>query len=232
MGRGSRIGHGTRKLQLCGLWDPDQEANFTYLTGYPHPSATVLITFSLAPSLSVHHTLFIPPAVPEETMWSIPPPTLTEARAAFDSDAVVSRADLAAALRRTAEGAEGGDGLILHTLPLENVHPALPEEVEARDAAGAGRIRHETGFLLDALQIARITKSAAEVALIRRANEIGSNAHEVLMRTLGRFAKRRAGAEKGRAGEERTGREGPEEWEVEGEADGEAIFVAACRRQG
>jgi Xaa-Pro dipeptidase len=76
-------------------------------------------------------------------------------------------------------------------------------------------------------------KTEYEIELIREANRISSGAHEVLMRELGRYAKKRVAAEGGNIGEkERTGKEGIVEWEVESEGDAEALFVAACRRMG
>lgn len=155
-------------------------------------------------------------------MWSVAPPTIEQALRAFDSDEILPTTLLVSILA-TIEG-ESKSGLIVHTLPLTLEYPALPDVLSSSQA-----IRHESRYLLDALHISRLTKTPGEVALMRKANEIGSNAHEVLMRTLGRFA-RRANRTDGR--KERTGREGVDEWQVEGEADGEAVFVAACRRQG
>lgn len=78
-------------------------------------------------------------------------------------------------------------------------------------------------------------KTEYEIELIREANRISSGAHEVLMRELGRYAKRRADA--GSTGsngkeKERSGKEGITEWEVESEGDAEALFLASCRRMG
>ncbi len=58
------------------------------------------------------------------------------------------------------------------------------------------------------------------------------------MRELGRFSRKRAGiipsVEKDGGGGEkkRTGLEMIAEWEIESEADAEAVFVAVCRRAG
>ena len=162
-------------------------------------------------------------------MWSAAPPTLEEARRCFDADKVVSTSELAHVLAESARcAAEPGSmegGLILHTLPATMEYPALPAEVSPA-ALDKLQVTHSAEHLLTALHRARLTKTPHEVELMREANRISSNAHEVLMRTLGKFA----AARKGHAA--RTGKELPAEWEIEGEADAEAIFVAACRRQG
>jgi Xaa-Pro dipeptidase len=101
----------------------------------------------------------------------------------------------------------------------------LPDAASPDDLAKL-KITTSSEYLLTALHIARLTKTPFEVDLMREANRISSNAHEVLMRTLGKFAQARTG--KG----QRTGKELLAEWEIEGEADAEAVFVAACRRQG
>ena len=181
------------------------------------------------------HTLFIPEADPLETMWSVPPPTMDEALAAYDTDQIEYLSKLESAISSL------GD-IVLHTLPQTLDYPALPSCVYKRAT--------ETQYLLDALQEARITKDAHEIGLIREANRIASGAHEVLMRELGRFASGRVSqlqaanghahdplangnAEESKLGvKERSVKLGVSQWEVESEGDAEALFVATCRRAG
>lgn len=97
-------------------------------------------------------------------------------------------------------------------------------------------------YLLNALHTVRLVKSPVEIEHIREANRITSAAHEVVMRELGRFARRRAetattvGKNGTTAGApSSSGRKSVEtlsEWEIESEADAEAVFVAACKRAG
>ena len=89
-----------------------------------------------------------------------------------------------------------------------------------------------TDKLREALHIARMIKTDYEIELIREANWISSGAHEVLMRELGRYAKKRSEAAGSGKEKERSGKEGITEWEVESEGDAEALFVASCRRMG
>ena len=153
-------------------------------------------------------------------MWSVPPPTLEEARQRFDSDAFLYTSVLPDTLK--AAGIH-----VLHTLPNTTDYPALPSD--ALDTVG---IKATTDHLLQALQIARLTKDEAEIDLIREANRISSGAHETLMRELGRYAKRREMSLVDGTHRSRTGKEGIAEWEIESEGDAEAVFVAACRRAG
>lgn len=245
----------SRSLIHCA--PADQEANFNYLSGVIHPNASVLITFTLppsdpsvlepdsesetesglnsAPEVKIKHELFIPPADPEETMWSVPPPTLDEARTKYDSDSIQYTTDLPSALARL--GKSKGR-VTLHTLPRIMEYPALPELVTSNQS-----FEIVSDHLFVALHIARLTKDEHEIAWIREANRISSGAHEVVMRELGRFARARAardssqdqeipGKEESKKSAVRTGKETLAEWEIESEGDAEAVFVAACRRMG
>ncbi|BEI87312.1 uncharacterized protein CcaverHIS019_0100300 [Cutaneotrichosporon cavernicola] len=195
-----------------------QEANFNFLTGaYDVHTASVLVTFN---GSDIQHTLFVPPADPLETMWSIPPPTLEDAAVRFDAGAIRSTTELEAQL------AQLGDATI-HTLPVTHEFPPLPSSV--LDAFK--KQKHSTEHLRRAFHLTRLTKTAEELELMRKANGITSGAHEVLMRELGRYAAKRAKATV-TATKERTGFEGMTQWEVESEQDAEALFVATCRRMG
>ena len=84
-------------------------------------------------------------------------------------------------------------------------------------------------YLLAALHRARLTKTDYEITQIRRANEISSRAHEVVMRVLGQAVK----GQIKRATDAGVVRPLlPGEWLIEKEAEAEAIFVASCRREG
>ena len=178
----------------------------------------MLITYTHSP-LQVQHALFIPPADPEETMWSVAPPSLEEAEAAYDSDSIRHNSSLASVIAELPEGA------VIHTLPLTTDYPALPEV--ARQLPGS-----TSEHLLEALHRARLTKTPHEIELLREANRISSQAHEVLMRELGRFARVRVEGGSSGAQKTRTGKESVTEWEVESENDAQALFEATCKRMG
>ncbi|WVW86918.1 hypothetical protein I302_108973 [Kwoniella bestiolae CBS 10118] len=200
-----------------------QEANFNYLSGVIHSSCSIAVFFSLATS-NISHNLFIPPEDPAETMWSVPPPSLEQAEALFDSDKIQYTTSLPAFLESAVQCAPNSE-VILHTLPSTMEYPALPKIIE--ETQGPTRTAE---YLLTALHIARLTKDSSEIELIRKANQISSGAHEVVMRELGKFARDREGSK----GKEsiRTGKEGLTQWEIESEGDAEAVFVASCRRMG
>lgn len=149
-------------------------------------------------------------------MWSVAPPTLEEAEAKFDSDAIQYTTELESLVSKF-EGT-------IHTLPSTMEFPPLAEAVKIKNKADEQ--------LRTALHIARMVKTDYEIELIREANRISSGAHEVLMRELGRYAKKRVNAADAGKEKERTGKEGITEWEVESEGDAEALFVATCRRMG
>lgn len=175
------------------------------------------MTFSVS---DIKHTLFIPPADPLETMWSVAPPTLEDAAARFDAGAIVSTDELESHLAQLTDAT-------VHTLPVTHEFPPLPTAV----LEAIKKHSHCTEHLRLAFHLARMTKTPEEIELIRKANAITSGAHEVLMRELGRYAAKRAKTVAAGT-KERTGYEGLAQWEVESEQDAEALFVATCRRMG
>ncbi|ORY34724.1 metallopeptidase family M24-domain-containing protein [Naematelia encephala] len=217
-----------------------QEANFNYLTGCLVPSATVVISIKYTNTntkiesdsvAEISHKLYIPPADPLVTLWSVAPPTLEEAIATYESDSISYTTDLVAPI------SSASGQVIIHTLPITIEFPPLPSILGL--GLEKGFQGHTTEYLRNALHIARLIKTDEEIQLIREANRISSGAHEVLMRELGRFAASRNGnglavkdGKKGGEKGQRTGKEALKEWEVESEMDAEALFVAVCKRSG
>jgi Xaa-Pro dipeptidase len=146
-------------------------------------------------------------------MRAQPPPTLEAARALFDATSLHAASSLPSALSSL-----DASTTTLHVLP-PSPHFPLPAHATP---AGA-----ESAYLLPALHRARLTKDAAELALIRRACGISSRAHETVMRVLG-GAVRSAAAPAVPEGRPAL----PGEWLIEREDEAEAIFVASCRREG
>lgn len=197
-----------------------QESNFFYLTGCTVPSSLLLLTAESATSNDPIITLFIPEVEPADLMWSVPPPTLDDARKTHDVSDVLHTSSFASSLAAVLTSSS-----LVHTLPQTAQFPALPP---LPAAAGPS-----TTYLLSAMHRARLTKSAAEIALIRRANAISSRAHEVVMRVLGAGVRRALRSPRGCEGDVRAAAVAlPGEWLIEKEAEAEAIFVASCRREG
>ena len=153
-------------------------------------------------------------------MWSIPPPTIPEARETHNVTDILHTESFSSLFDSALATAPGA---LVHTLPQTAQFPALPSLL-------AGVTGSESAYLLPALHRARLTKSDAEIQRIRRANEISSRAHEVVMRVLG------AGVRGARADRDDQMAQRhpplPGEWLIEREAEAEAIFVASCRREG
>lgn len=222
-----QVGELSELSSVCPRPYTCQESNFYYLTGCSIPSSFALLTASSITSDPVI-TLFIPDAHPADLMWSIPPPTIPEARETHNVSNILHIESFTSSFvsALTAEP----DALV-HTLPQTAQFPALPPLF----AGAAHSSSPVDAYLLSALHRARLTKSDAEVQRIRRANEISSRAHEVVMRVLG--AGVRAApllAPTSRDSEMPRHRHPvlPGEWLIEREAEAEAIFVASCRREG
>lgn len=164
---------------------------------------------------------FVPPANEDDIMWSVPPPSLEVCAKRLSSHAF----EPLPALERVLSAFTSTS--TVHTLPSTVLFPALPSSLGQMQATRA------EDALLPALHQARLLKTEHEIALMARANAITSQAHEVVMRALGRHAAGRgvAGAQSTRFEERGVGAYAAE-WEIEGEGDAEALFVAACRRGG
>lgn len=154
-------------------------------------------------------------------MWSIPPPSIEEASQTHDASRVAYLADLTEALLNFGKAFPDA---IFHTLPIGS--PLFPE---IKGDISKLKLSPTDQYLLPALHQARLIKSEYEITQIRKANEISSRAHEVVMRTLGRAVKGHIQREPGAAIERPLL---PGEWLIEKEAEAEAIFVASCRREG
>ena len=203
-----------------------QESNFYYLTGCKVPSSYALLTFQNGTSLANKPSsqLFIPKAELADLMWSVPPPSIEEASATLD----VTRVDHPAAIPDVIqEQIKAFPGAIVHILPSSSLFPKIPTQYTA--AFLSGNVRVTEDYLLTAVHRARLTKDAAEIELIRRANQISSRAHETVMRVLGQGVRGLIKRGKG-AGTDRPLL--PNEWLIQKEYEAEALFVASCRREG
>ncbi|KAJ3719646.1 Creatinase/aminopeptidase [Lentinula guzmanii] len=207
-----------------------QESNFFYLSGCTVPSSYLLIAFQDGTGLSQKPSieLFIPKAELADMMWSVPPPSLEAASQTHDVTKIDHPAAVPDAIKTLLKAFPDA---LFHTLPRGSpLFPVIPSEFtelvmspDNEDAAVSDL------FLLPALHQARLIKNEYEISLIRKANEISSRAHEVVMRVLGKAVK--GAIERGPgAGADRPLL--PGEWLIEKEAEAEAIFVASCRREG
>ena len=165
--------------------------------------------------------LFIPEIPPADLMWSIPPPTVEEASKLFEATRIAYVPALTEAINTHHKAFPDA---LFHTLPIGSPKfPRLPDNLNRL------QLSPTDSYLLSALHQARLIKTEYELTQIRKANEISSRAHEVVMRTLGRAIRGLIQREPG-AGVERPLL--PGEWLIEKEAEAEAIFVASCRREG
>lgn len=161
-------------------------------------------------------------------MWSIPPPTIPEAGKTHNVSNILHTESLSSSFTSAITAAP--DALV-HILPQTAQFPALPL---ALLAGAIHSLSPSDAYLLPALHRARLTKSDAEVQRIRRANDISSRAHEVVMRVLGAgVCAAPLSSSASRDSEVMRHRPLlPSEWLIEREAEAEAIFVASCRREG
>ena len=188
------------------------------------PSSHLILVYQKGTSLEENPTieLFIPQAEPADLMWSVPPPSLKEADELYSVSRIAHTPALLGSLMTFTEAFPDA---IIHSLPQSNLFPVINEDI-----LSVFKKRSNTNaYLLSALHKARLIKTEFEIASIRKANEISSRAHEVIMRLLGQAVSGRIQRAPG-AGIQRPLL--PGEWLIEKEAEAEAVFVASCRREG
>ena len=199
-----------------------QESNFFYLTGCDLPSSALLLTYDPSDNKYESH-LLIPEEDPLETMWSPPPPTLDAAREMYDATSLGCTSKLATILSKLLSAHPDA---VLHTLPKgTNLFPALHPEF----SSGQFTDINTEQYFLTAVHRARLIKTDAEIALMRRANQISSRAHEVVMRLLGQGVVDLDRPVKVKSIETPSV---PAQWRITRESEAEAVFVASCRREG
>ncbi|KAF8556697.1 Creatinase/aminopeptidase [Imleria badia] len=207
-----------------------QESNFFYLTGCNVPGSYFLALYDPTSSALVQNqdpdytlktTLYIFEPTVVDLLWSPAPPTLQEARDMYAVDEIEHPPGLVTAISQLPKGT------IIHLLPETDQFPSIAaNEVDGLKAALQLAPTRTTEYLLPVLHRTRLIKDAYEIAMISKANDISSRAHEVVMRVLGL-----AVAGKIKKQSSHTPRL-PGEWLIEKEAEAEAIFVASCRREG
>lgn len=189
------------------------------------PASHLLLAYQRGTSLSDSPSieLFIPQAEPADIMWSVPPPSREAATETHEATVVAYLPALPEAL---AKFIKGFPDAIIHTLPRNS--PLFPTLSEDSTKLVPNAVKTDA-YLLPAVHKARLTKTEDEITQIRKANEISSRAHEVVMRLLGKGVRGAIQREEG-AGVQRPLL--PGEWLIEKEAEAEAVFVACCRREG
>jgi Xaa-Pro dipeptidase len=202
-----------------------QESNFFYLTGCNVPGSYFLALYDHTPSqgsdCALKTTLYIVEPTVADLMWSPAPPTLQEAREMYAVDKIEHCPFLVPAISQLPQGT------IIHLLPQTDQFPGVASsEVDGLKAVLQSAATQTSDHLLPALHRTRLIKDSHEIALIRKANNISSRAHEVIMRVLGLAV---AGKIKKQSSHTPSL---PGEWLIEKEAEAEALFVASCRREG
>jgi Xaa-Pro dipeptidase len=167
-------------------------------------------------------TLLIPKEDPLETLWSLPPPTLSEAESAYPGHSSIQYTFMLPEILSTL--LKTYPDTLVHTLPSDIPSPFPPLPPFFSDSPKA---LTTPKYLLPALHTARLIKTQHEIGLIRKANAISSRAHELIIRLLGKYATADlvTPLQSGKLVM-------PEEWRIEKEAEAEAAFVASCRREG
>ncbi|KAI9570076.1 Creatinase/aminopeptidase [Boletus coccyginus] len=207
-----------------------QESNFFYLTDCNVPGSYFLALYdptSPAPvqnresNYTLKTTLYIFEPTIEYLLWSPAPPTLQEARDMYTVDEIEHPPNLVTAISQLPQGT------IVHLLPETDQFPNVAStELDGLKEALQSAPAKTTEYLLPALHRTRLIKDPYEIAMIRKANDISSRAHEVIMRVLGLAV---SGKIKRQSSHTPLL---PGEWLIEKEAEAEAIFVASCRREG
>jgi Xaa-Pro dipeptidase len=199
-----------------------QESNFFWLSGCDLPGS-YLILYSMAPGSYVSH-LFIPEEDPLEVLWSPAPPNLAQARTMYDATNIGFSKDFATSLSTILSN---NANHMIHVLPSSDLFPSQSAEVTSHFGSATSQ------YLLDALHQIRLIKDEYEIELIKKANDISSRAHEIVMRLLGEGVRDLSRQTAGTEGVIQSNTPSmPSQWRITKEAEAEAVFVASCRREG
>ncbi|KAG7126253.1 Xaa-Pro aminopeptidase PEPP like protein [Verticillium longisporum] len=151
-----------------------QRRYFFYLAGVNVPDCAV--TYNLADD---RLTVWIPYVEPRKVLYNGRVPSIKDVLAASDVDEVRHMQDLPAFLHAYAHQ---HDKATVYLLDTSQSHPALVDNA---------RVHIDSAALRTAMDEARVTKTAHEIALIRKANAVSSAAHRAVMRHIRRFASER-----------------------------------------
>ncbi|OAL03484.1 putative Xaa-Pro aminopeptidase [Phaeosphaeriaceae sp. SRC1lsM3a] len=140
-----------------------QRRYFFYLSGCELPDSYLVYEFA-----SDKLTLFIPPVHPDEVIWSGLPMSPEEAKAKYDIDDCKTTDEVNPHLASSSESAQ-------------STIYAIPEQVSDETTFLSYKDK-ELSQLKTAIEYCRVTKSDYEIALIRKANVISTNAHVSVMK--------------------------------------------------
>lgn len=143
-----------------------QRRYFYYLTGCPLADSHVIYDID-----SHKTTLFIPPIDPESVIWSGLPVSAEEALQKWDVDEVKYTNEINATLAHV--GASKQKGTIF----------AIPNQVSEK-VTFIEFDEKNFSVLKEAIEVTRVVKDEFEVAMIGKANDISSRAHESVMKKV------------------------------------------------
>lgn len=161
-----------------------QRSDFLYLTGVEEPGAFLMID-----PRRRQHTLFIPRVDNNHRVWLGHVPSAEECKGLYGFSRVLYHDELAKAVKKARAG----------------YRRAYADEAAYKLLKDSLKLSNKAAALRDALDELRIRKTAAEIALMRRANEVSGRAHVEVMRRA---------------------RPGMREYEIQ------AIFEAECLQSG
>ncbi|KAI9773575.1 MAG: hypothetical protein M1840_006849 [Geoglossum simile] len=162
-------GQKTRMIEDCDEAQPfRQRRNFFYLSGCDLPDS--YLTYATA---TRKLTLYIPPVVPDEVIWTGLPLSKEEALEKYDIDEVAYSTDVNPFLAHVAARGESSASTVWA------IHGQVSDHITF-----LGFREKDFVLLREAVEECRIVKDDYEVALIRRANEISTGAHHAVMRAV------------------------------------------------
>jgi Xaa-Pro dipeptidase len=159
-------------MDNISIWDAyiEDETNgyrqrryFFYLSGCELPDAYLIYEIA-----TDKLTLFIPPVEPDEVIWSGLPMSPEEAKAKYDVDDCKTTKEVNPHLASESESAQSTVYAIQEQVSDEITFLSYKDK--------------EFSLLKPAIEYSRVTKSDYEIALIRKANVISTNAHVNVMK--------------------------------------------------
>ncbi|KAI9780057.1 MAG: hypothetical protein M1839_007039 [Geoglossum umbratile] len=162
-------GQKTRMIEDCDEPQPfRQRRNFFYLSGCELPDS--YLTYATA---TRKLTLYIPPIIPDEVIWTGLPLSKEEALQKYDVDEVAYSTDVNTLLAHVTTNGEPSASTVWA------IHGQVSDHITFLEFKEKDLV-----LLREAVEECRIVKDEYEVALIRKANEISTGAHHAVMRAV------------------------------------------------
>ncbi|KAJ1679661.1 aminopeptidase [Spiromyces aspiralis] len=158
-----------------------QNSNFMYLTGFNEPSSAVVIEKKGNVSRSYMMTMFVQPKDANAEVWDGPRSGIEAAVDTFGADQAFSINEFGGFIGKVIKNG-GSDRLVYADIPSANERQVRSESSKLLEICKELNVGPRLNPISQLVQNLRLTKSKAEVNLMREANRISAEGFKAAMR--------------------------------------------------